>query len=61
MITDDIALTHDQTIYRARQARYWREQEHLLRMELLHDLADRCADRAAEWELEPAWTAEGAA
>lgn len=57
MSAGDISLTTDQTIYRARQARYWREQEHLLRMELLHDLADRCADRAAEWELEPAWTA----
>lgn len=57
MNADDIALTEDQTTYRARQARYWRQQEHLLRMEFLHDLADRCAARAEEWELEPAWTA----
>lgn len=61
MGNDDIRLTEDQTAYRQRQARYWREQEHLLRMEFLHDLADRCAKRAAEWELEPAVLAEDAA
>ena len=60
-MADDIRLTEDQTAYRRRQARYWREQEHLLRMEFMHDLADRCAARAAEWELEPAWTAAEAA
>lgn len=60
-MADDIRLTTDQTAYRRRQARYWREQEHLLRAELLHDLADRCAERAAEWELEPATLAEAVA
>ena len=58
---DDIRLTTDQTAYRRRQARYWREQEHLLRMELAHDLADRCAARAEEWELEPATLADAVA
>lgn len=58
---DEIRLTTDQAAYRRRQARYWREQEHLLRMEFQHDLADRCAARAAEWELEPAVLAEDAA
>lgn len=53
----DERITPNDDAFRARQARYWREQVHLLRMELLHDLADRCAARAAEWELEPAWTA----
>lgn len=43
--------------YRARQARYWREQERQLRIGLVHDIADRCAERAERWELEPAWTA----
>ena len=60
-MADDIRLTTDQTAYRRRQARYWREQEHLLRMEYLHDLADRCAKHAAEWELEPAALAEAVA
>lgn len=54
---NDERITPNDDDFRARQARYWREQEHLLRMELLHDLADRCAARAEEWELEPAWTA----
>ena len=49
-MADDIRLTTDQTAYRRRQARYWREQEHLLRAELLHELADRCAERAAAYE-----------
>lgn len=60
-MADDIRLTTDQTAYRRRQARYWREQEHLMRVEYLHDLADRCAARAAEWELEPAVLAEAVA
>ena len=49
-MADDIRLTTDQTAYRRRQARYWREQEHLLRAELLHELADRCAERAEAYE-----------
>lgn len=60
-MADDIRLTEDQTAYRRRQARYWREQEHLMRVEYLHDLADRCAARAEEWELEPATPAEAVA
>lgn len=61
MGNDDIRLTTDQTEYRRRQARYWREQEELPRVEYLHDLADRCAARAEEWELEPAVLTEDAA
>ena len=45
------ALPADPDAYRRRQARYWREQEHLLRIELLHELADRCAERAEVYEL----------
>ena len=44
------ALPDDLAALRLRQARYWREQEHLLRIELLHELADRCAERAANYE-----------
>jgi hypothetical protein len=46
---------------RAEFARSWREREERNRIDGFHDIADRCAGFAAYWELEPAWTAEGAA
>lgn len=49
--TDSNALPADPAEYRRRQARYWREREHLHRAELLHELADRCAERAEAYEL----------
>lgn len=46
---------------RAEFARTWRERELRNRIDGFHDIAERCRGFAEYWELEPAWTAEGAA